>query len=185
MSSKREFFKAFFTSRKVTGSVVPSSRFLTKKMLETVDFKSARCIIELGPGTGVFTREILDQMSNECHLFVFELNEIFVNNLNESITDDRVHIILDSAEHMDYHLHKNGFQEVDYIISSLPLTTIPLEIREAILSASYNSLKKGGEFIQFQYSLHQKKNLRKLFKQVDVSYTPLNFPPAFIYRCIK
>lgn len=184
-SSKRDFFKAFFTSRKMTGSVIPSSRFLTKKMLDSVDFKDAKCIIELGPGTGVITKQIVAQMQNDAQLVVIELNEDFIQNLNKKINDPRVHIIHDSAEQMKAHLNKYGCDSADYIISSLPLTTIPSEIRENILSTAHSTLKDDGEFIQFQYSLHQRKNLKSLFKKVDISYTPLNFPPAFVYRCKK
>jgi len=185
MNSKRDFFKAFFTSRKMTGSVVPSSRFLTKKMLDSVNFKDAKCIIELGPGTGVITKQIVAQMQKDAQLIVLELNEDFINNLKEKIDDPRVHIIHDSAEQMKNHLNQFGCDSADYIISSLPLTTIPAEIREKILSTAYSTLVEGGEFIQFQYSLHQRRNLKSMFKKVDISYTPLNFPPAFVYRCVK
>lgn len=165
--------------------MIPSSRFLTKKMLHSVDFKDAKCIIELGPGTGVITKQIAAQMKSDAQLIVIELNEDFIQNLNKNINDPRVHIIHDSAEQMKVHLNKYGCDSADYIISSLPLTTIPAEIRENILSTAHSTLKNDGEFIQFQYSLHQRKNLKSLFKKVDISYTPLNFPPAFVYRCKK
>ncbi|GAA0875458.1 rRNA adenine N-6-methyltransferase family protein [Wandonia haliotis] len=183
--SKKDFFKAFFTSRKVTGSVVPSSRFLTGKMLETVDFGSARCIVELGPGTGVFTKEILKRMQPDAKLLVVELNDTFVDNLKQLIDDPRVVIIHGSAENIGEYIREQGFERADFIISSLPLTTIPQEIRQSILKKAYEFLKEGGQFIQFQYSMHQRKNLKQLYRKLELAYTPLNFPPAFVYRCTK
>lgn len=185
MSSKRDFFKAFFKERKMTGSVVPSSRFLTKKMLESINFKDVNCIVELGPGTGVFTRELLRKMPKTSKLIVVELNETFLENLKNSISDERAVFIHDSAEKMEQFLQENGVEQADYIVSSLPLSTIPSEIRDDILLSTHKSLRPGGEFIQFQYSLHQRKNLKRIYSKVDIGYTLLNFPPAFVYRCVK
>jgi phospholipid N-methyltransferase len=141
--------------------------------------------VELGPGTGVFTRELLRRMPKTSKLIVVELNESFLENLKNSITDDRAVFIHDSAEKIEAFLREYGIEKADYIVSSLPLSTIPSNIRNEILASAYNSLRPKGEFIQFQYTLHQRKNLKRIYSKVDISYTPLNFPPAFVYRCVK
>jgi phosphatidylethanolamine/phosphatidyl-N-methylethanolamine N-methyltransferase len=185
MINKRDFFKVFFSSRKMTGSITPSSRFLTHKMLRPINFNKTNCIIELGPGTGVFTKEIIKRLKPDATLFVFELNDVFAGNLKDNITDPRVRIIHDSAENIQKYIKEEGIDKVDCIISSLPLTAIPQEIRTDILTTCHESLKNAGLFIQFQYSLHQIKPLKVLYKKVKVDYALLNIPPAFVYICKK
>jgi phosphatidylethanolamine/phosphatidyl-N-methylethanolamine N-methyltransferase len=183
MPSKRSFLKQFWKQKKMVGSMTPSSRFLASKMLENIDFSSSRILVELGPGTGVFTEKILKKLNPDAHLLVFELNELFYNALKVKISDPRVILIHDSAEHISEQLAYHGFEKADGVISSLPLANFPETLKNTILDKTYKSLKSGGLYIQFQYSLVSKKLLKKIFGNVHVTFTPFNFPPAFIYTC--
>ncbi len=185
MSKKTYFLKQFWQEKKMVGSMIPSSRYLAKKMLQNVNFKKARILVELGPGTGIFTRKILEQMHEDAKLFVFELNNQFFQRLQEEITDDRLVLIHDSAEHIQKYLNEAGLLHADYVISSLPLTNFPNKLKKTILKAAHHSLKNEGQFIQFQYSLNSKKFLEAQFDETNIAFTPLNFPPAFIYTCTK
>jgi len=185
MSEKRAFIKQFWKEKKMVGAMAPSSRFLAQKMLANIDFNEAKVIIELGPGTGVFTDKILDKMSADAVLLVFELNEIFCNQLQKRITDKRAHIIFDSAEKIEYYLAQYELDKADVVVSSLPLANFPQDIRDSVLKASHNSLKPVGKYIQFQYSLQSKKHIKKVFDDISIDFTPLNFPPAFVYTCNK
>lgn len=169
----------------MVGAVSPSSRFLAKKMLSEIDFDRAKAIVELGPGTGVFTRRLLSKMDANAKLFVFELNDDFYNNLKHSIDDPRVILIHDSAEHLEKYLNENGVEYADVVISSLPLANFSEELTKSILSTSYNNLKAQGKYIQFQYSLQAKKDITAYFNEMQIKFTALNFPPAFVYTCTK
>lgn len=185
MPKKRSFIKQFLKDRKMVGSVRPSSRFLAEKMLQNIDFNLSKIIVELGPGTGVFTHKILQKMAPDAQLLVFELNKNFIRILKRNIKDKRVILIYDSAEKIEEYLHKNGHDKADVIVSSLPLYNFPQVLRETIINNSYKSLKNSGKYIQFQYSTQAKKILENTFDNVSVSFTALNFPPAFIYTCEK
>ncbi len=185
MSKKRSFIKQFFKNRKMVGSVRPSSRYLMDKMLENINFNESKVIIELGPGTGVFTYEILKRMSPDAILLVFELNQRFIRILKKTIKDKRAIFIYDSAEKMEEYLIKNNLQKADVIVSSLPLYNFPQELREAIINNSFDILNNSGKYIQFQYTKQAKKMLEAKFESVSITFTPLNFPPAFIYTCDK
>lgn len=165
--------------------MTPSSRFLAKKMLEPIDFQVAKVIIELGPGTGVFTRKIIEKMRPDALFLIFELNENFIALLQKKINDPRVHLIHDSAEKMHEYLVKNGVEKADAIISSLPLANFPETLRTSLIQESHAVLNDNARFIQFQYSLNAKKSIKKVFQNVSISFTPANFPPAFIYTCSK
>jgi phospholipid N-methyltransferase len=185
MPGKKSFIKQFWKEKKMVGAMAPSSRFLASKMLQNVDFKSARVIIELGPGTGVFTDRIIEKMHPDARMLVFELNDNFFHSLENRISDERVKIIHDSAEKIEQYLEEHGLDKADVVISSLPLANFPQELRQAILSASHRSLKNVGKYIQFQYSLQSKKQIKSTFSDVSIDFTPLNFPPAFVYTCKK
>lgn len=185
MASKKTFLKEYFKSNKEVGAFFPSSKFLGKKMMKHVDFKESKVLVELGPGTGVFTKQIIDNMEPDAQLFVFETNETFYNALIQKINDPRVKIYNKSAEDVVEVLAENGHHHTDCIISSLPLTVIPKDIKSNIMNAAYKALKKGGFYVQFQYSLNAYKLFKRTFDTVKLDFTALNVPPAFLYRCQK
>lgn len=183
--SKKRFISQFFSEKKQIGAISPSSRFLADKMLENITFSKANVIVELGPGTGVFTQKILEQMEPNATLLVFELNNDFFKQLSSSIKDQRVILIHDSAEKLNHYLLKHNISEVDYVVSSLPLSNFPLRFILRLLRAMQGTLSQEGKFIQFQYSLQSKKTIEHVFKSVSISFTPLNIPPAFVYTCSR
>lgn len=185
MTDSKNFRKQFWKDKKMVGAMAPSSKYLAQKMMQNIDFNSTKVIVELGPGTGVFTDEIIGKMSENSHLLVFELNDLFFESLNKRISDPRVHVIHDSAEHIERYLEQYQLEKADIVVSSLPLAVFSEELRELVLSASHRSLKPTGRYIQFQYSLQSKKLLKNLYSKVSIAFTPFNFPPAFVYTCDK
>lgn len=183
MATKRNFIKQFFKDKKMVGAVSPSSKFLGKKMLENVDFENDKLIVELGPGTGVFTDLIIQRMAPDAKLLVFELNENFYESLSNRIKDDRVQIIHDSAEHISEYLQENT--KTDVVISSLPLMIFSDELRKNVVQESFDCIKHKGKYIQFQYSTQSKKLLQSYYEDVSIKFTIKNIPPAFVYTCLK
>jgi phosphatidylethanolamine/phosphatidyl-N-methylethanolamine N-methyltransferase len=185
MTAKKSFIKQFWQDKKMVGAMSPSSKYLAQKMLKNIDFKNVKLIVELGPGTGVFTKKILEKLPKDSKLIVFELNTDFYNLLKREIDDSRMILVHDSAEKIGEYVKNEGFLYADYVVSSLPLANFPKKITETILKESYSILKNKGKYIQFQYSLLSKKNLDAQFEAVHLSFTPINFPPAFVYTCVK
>ena len=72
MATKRNFIKEFWKEKRVVGAISPSTRFLGEKMVENVNFDEAKLIIELGPGTGVFT----DQRPDAVEIVKVGMNDI-------------------------------------------------------------------------------------------------------------
>lgn len=180
--SKKEFFSEFLKQGKNIGSVTPSSKFLVKKMVDPIQFKNVKCIVELGPGTGIITLELLRQMPADAILLAFEINSEFCEILNQ-FNDPRLKVISDSAEKLEDYLKQYNVEKVDYVVSSLPLFMIPNEVVDKILDVTTKVMSKDGAFIQYQYSLNAYKKLRNIFKHVDLNFTPMNIPPAFVFTC--
>ena len=106
------------------GAVAPSSKYLTKKMLGGLELVNADVVIELGPGTGVFTERLLELIGPKTTLLVIEINETFYENLKTQIKDPRAIIVKGSATDLDLYLKQVDKKEADIIISSLPLSVL-------------------------------------------------------------
>lgn len=185
MSKKINFFKVAIKNYKTSGTVVPSSRYLAKKMLKQIDFTTADVIIELGPGNGAITHKILKKLHPNAVLICFEINTEFYTEL-QKIQHPQLIVLKASAEKIKDEVEKLGYTKTNYIVSSLPLTIIPKEISHKILVESYTFLDTNGLFIQYQYSLTYYNKLKEVFgNHINLGFELLNFPPAFIYKCHK
>ncbi|MDP1845509.1 MAG: methyltransferase domain-containing protein [Candidatus Moranbacteria bacterium] len=185
MKDKKLFLKAFLKNPLRTGSVIQSSSFLADKMIQSVDFGKVRCIVELGCGGGVMTKNILKKMPENSKLISFEIDSSLAEHTRNKIRDSRLVVINDTAENIGQYLHKYGMPNADYIISSLPLVSLPKKTSINILRYAYECLGPGGQYIQFQYSLASLKGLKQIFSAVSISFVFLNLPPAFVYVCTK
>ena len=72
--------------------------------------------------------------------------------------------------------------ERELLIENVKNWTV-LDEKLRIINECKTALGSDGGFIQFQYSLNAKDLLYKKFNSVDITFTPLNLPPAFVYHC--
>ena len=151
-------------------------------MVDPIDFARVKCIVEFGPGTGTITHELLNRMPANAVLLAFEINKEFCEMLN-AIKDPRLKVISDSAENLEVYMKENGLDHVDYVVSSLPMAMIPNGIVKNILAIVKKVLSTKGLFIQYQYSLNAYRKLKNTFKKVELNFTPMNLPPAFVFIC--
>ena len=165
-----------------TGAFLPSSKFLAKRM---IDKMKGKVIIELGPGTGIFTEEILRLLPKDGLLISIEKNKVFSDYLGEKIKDKRFKLYNGDASNMSLYLQENGYEKVDYIVSGLPLGHFNREVKGKILSEAKKCLSNDGMFVQFEYLLAGYSSVKKVFPEVSISFELFNLPPAFVMRCRK
>ncbi|MCP4040075.1 MAG: methyltransferase type 12, partial [bacterium] len=84
------FLKGFLNRPKEVGSIIPSSRFMEKRIVNAAGLREAKLAIELGPGTGGTTKAFLRQMMPDARLLAIEINPDFVDLLQRTIHDDRL-----------------------------------------------------------------------------------------------
>ena len=173
----------FFRHPMMLGSIVPSSRFLIRQLLEPVDWGQARVIVEYGPGVGVITTEVLRRMGPDSILIAIETNPDFVSYLRDSIKDERLHVVEGSAESVDEILRRYGQSNASYVISGIPFSTIPAPVRERILLKTCEVLKPGGSFLVYQFSSRVLQDLQRIFRYVRRKFEPLNVLPAHLFFC--
>jgi phospholipid N-methyltransferase len=177
------FAKNFLQHPRMLGSLIPSSRFLVDRLLRKIDWKRARTIVEYGPGVGTITGRILERMSPNTRLVVFEMNEDFVRYLQRSFPDKRLDVVHGSAETVQKELERLKLDGADYIISGIPFTTMPVMLRETIMRESRRALKPGGSVLVYQFTRAVLPYLKTHFDHIDQDFEPFNILPARLFYC--
>lgn len=177
------FARNFFRHPRMLGSIVPSSRFLIKQLLEPINWARARVIVEYGPGVGGITAEVLRRMRSDATLIAIEMNPDFVGYLKHSIQDARLRVVEGSAVSVEEILRRFGHTRADYIISGIPFSTIPAPLRERILRKTRDVLEPQGAFLVYQFSTRVLQDLKKVFGYVGRRFEPLNVLPAHLFIC--
>ena len=174
-----------FIKDRSVGAIMATSDFVTKKMLNKIDFHNAKVIVEYGSGKGVITKHLLSQMREDATLFIFETNEQFIEDLSK-INDKRLIIINSDAEKALISLkNEHQTEEVDYIISTIPFTFMDRRKRRRIIFRSYTLLKEKGKFITYQYSWIIYHLIKSRFSTSSIKVKLFNIPPVFIIEGIK
>ncbi|MEJ0085087.1 MAG: rRNA adenine N-6-methyltransferase family protein [Pseudomonadota bacterium] len=182
-SEARLFASNFLRDPYMLGSIVPSSRFLVNAVLASVDWSHARVIVEYGPGVGTFTAEILRRMRADATLVVIETNRDFVKLLADGMADPRLVVEHDSAENVQEILERRGLPSADYILSGVPLGSMPKWLQSAIAVASKEALDTRGEFLVYQFTSRVLPVLRGTFQNVRRGFEFRNLPPAQFFVC--
>jgi phospholipid N-methyltransferase len=184
-SEARLFASNFLRDPYMLGSIVPSSRFLVNSVLAAVDWSRARVIVEYGPGVGTFTAEILRRMRTDATLVVIETNLDFVKFLADTRKDTRLVVEHDSAENVEEILVRRGLQQADYIVSGIPLGSMPRWLQSAIAVASADALNARGEFLVYQFTSRVLPVLCETFENVRRGFEVRNLPPAQYFVCSR
>jgi len=177
------FFRNFFRHPRMLGSIIPSSRFLIKQLLQPIDWDNARVIVEYGPGVGGITAEILRRMRPDARLIAIEMNPEFVSFLRKTLVDQRFEVVEGSAADVRDIMQKFGLSKADYIISGIPLGSMPAAVREPILRNTCEALATGGSFLVFQFTTRVLPDLNRFFRYVRRKFEPLNILPAHLFFC--
>jgi phospholipid N-methyltransferase len=176
------FLKSFFRSPLQVASIIPSSPFLVNHIARHINEIRPTTVAELGAGTGVLTRVLHKKCPSITSLIVFENEE----NLKQHLQEEFPHLpVYGDAFMLHDTLREQRIEQLDCIISALPVSWFSKEQIEELLTMVHTCLKPKGTFIMFQFSLQMRKHLKPMFNEITIKYVPLNFLPAFVYYCRK
>ena len=177
------FIKQYIKNPKTVGAIAPSSEKLAYKMVEDINFLNASCIVEYGPGTGVFTEKILNKKKDSTVFIAIEYNADFYKILKDKFKDETNFILInDSAENLKEYLNKYNIDKVDYIVSGLPFASLPDAMSKKILSITKEILKAKGEFITFQYSLFKMKLFKMYFGKIKMKKGAVKLATSLCFK---
>ena len=180
MRRRALFLRSMISHPRRVGAVWPTSRWAVRDLLDMGDLPGARMVVEFGVGTGVYTEEILKRLHPEGTFLAFEIEPDLASAVAARLKDPRLRVINDSAEHVDDYLEG---AKADYIISSVPFTSLPADVRQSLLEAARGALTPDGQMLVLQYSTTVLQDLERVFATIRRRFSPLNIPPAFLFAC--
>jgi phospholipid N-methyltransferase len=181
-SDRMRFLRSWITEPLRVAAVVPSSASLAR--LITSEIGAAHSpILELGPGTGVFTKALLDRGLNQADLTLVEYGAEFVTVLRERFPQARI-LHQDASRLSTLDLFPGA--TAGAVVSGLGLLSMPPRAVIAILTSAFAFLRPLGAFYQFTYGPRcpvARPILDRLgLKAQRIGSTVSNLPPAAVYR---
>lgn len=179
------FLRAYMESPGKIAAVAPSSPYLAQLIAREIEPDEGP-VIELGPGTGAFTRELLKRGLPPERLVLVESSPQFARILHRRYPRVRV-LPMDAAR-----LRTTALFDGDgaaATISGLPLLSMPAGKILSVLAGAFQNLGPGGAFIQFTYGFTCPVPRRVLDRLDLVSsrtgFTMANMPPASVFRITR
>lgn len=143
------FFRGWMTKPKAVGAIMPTSARMARRMASLIDTGSGLPVLELGPGTGVITRAILERGVVPDQLVSVEYSTDFYLHLKRMF--DGVRFINGDAFDLKETLSDLGEQRFDSVISGIPLLNFPMHMRVSLLEDLLDLLPPGRPVVQFSY----------------------------------
>jgi len=178
-----KFLAEFLRSPLKVGSPIATSSRTIERLLAEVEWSNTRCFLEYGPGTGEFTRYILDHLPRDAELIVIESDTDLANHLRDTIKDKRLTVHTDSAVRARTILGNKSAGQVDYILSGIPFSSLGMLQRRQIADDASMLLRPEGKFLAYQVRRSIENHLHAHFRKVRRQRVWLNLPPYHLYVC--
>lgn len=154
------FIKELPRSFNQIGAMLPSSRSLARAMVRPLRVRDGvhtpRRILEVGPGTGPFTRQILKLMRPGDQLTICEINERFLERLKRHLSQNKYY--LRNRNQVQFFLGpvqalplEQPDQRFDVIVSSLPFSNFMPETVDEIMSIFQRLTDGNGKLTILEY----------------------------------
>lgn len=179
--TKLAFFQGFLRRPQTVGSVIPSSRFLERRILKLAGIHRNDTVVELGPGTGGTTRALLNELGSNGRLLSIEVDQEFVELLRD-IDDPRLIAHHGSAENISGILASHGLGSPDVVISGIPFSTMPPDVGSRIVREIFDVLRVGKSFVAYQFRDSVSEFATPVFGKPEVSLELINIPPMRVYK---
>jgi phosphatidylethanolamine/phosphatidyl-N-methylethanolamine N-methyltransferase len=179
------FFRSWVRDPRRVGAIAPSSTELADVITSEITAANSP-VIELGPGTGVFTYALLARGIRESDLTLVERGEDFAGVLRRRFPRARV-LTMDATRLGNLKLVEGVCAGA--IISGLPLLSLSQRQVLAILAGAFDCLRPGGALYQFTYGPAcpvRRPFLDRLgLKATRIGHVLRNMPPATVYRITR
>ncbi len=175
------FLQGFLRRPQQVASVVPSSRFLERRLVSLAGIARVSLVVELGPGTGGTTRALLAALPPHAKLLCIELDPDFARLLQRE-TDPRLIVHHGSAEDVEAILAQHGLGAPDAVISGIPFSIIPPAVGTRIIQSIQRVLAPGGCFLAYQVRGAVADLATPVLGEPDTELELLNIPPVRVFR---
>jgi len=179
------FFRSLALNPRHVGAIAPSGPNLASLITNEID-PACGPVLELGPGTGVFTEALLRRGVKESDLTLIEYGSDFMRLLQRKFPRARV-LWMDAAWMVSHRLFEGC--SFGAAISGIPLLNLPSRKVTAILQGVFTNLRDGGALYQFTYGMQcpiARSDLDHLgLVATRIGRVYLNVPPASVYKITR
>ncbi|MDB5550895.1 MAG: Phospholipid N-methyltransferase [Rhizobium sp.] len=178
------FIKGVISTPKTVGAIMPTSARMANRMASIIDTGSGLPVLELGPGTGVITKAILDMGVKPENVVSVEYSSDFVRHLRGKYPG--VNFINGDAFSLAETLENYRGQKFDCVISGIPLLNFPMHQRVKLIEDLLKLIPVGRPIVQFSYGPVSPVVARPdsyTIKHFD--FIMRNIPPAQIWHYKK
>lgn len=185
------FFGSFLKNPTSVGAVVPSSRFLSRALVGSLDhIQEGELVVEYGPGTGPMTAVIKERLPWNARYLGIELHSEFHELLCGRFSGMDFH--LGSAGDVQQILADRGLPRPVRVISGLPFASLPTQVQDSVVDGLVWALEDSEcDFRTFQYvHAYGMKSARRFRSRMSERFKAFerigpivrNVPPAFVLR---
>lgn len=153
------FVRQFISNPRAMGAAFPSSRKLARRIAAVIPENFQGYVVELGPGTGAVTAALLERGLIPSHIIAVERSLEMVNIIHKRFP--KVTAIHGDACDLESILSKHigkDFSGIDFVVSSLPLRSLPKAVVKALDQQLNLVLTDKGCFVQFTYDIRPYKS---------------------------
>jgi len=144
-----KFFKGWIDKPRAVGALIPTSSVTASRMAAVIDMRSRLPVLEVGPGTGVITKAILQRGIKPADLYAVEYSHDFVVHLRRNYP--AVNVIEGDGFNLDAALGDRSGTVFDCVVSGVPLLNFPVERRVAYLEDLLKRIPRGRPVVQLTY----------------------------------
>ena len=177
------FFKGWIDGPKRVGAILPTSAYTARRMASLINPRSGLPVLELGPGTGVITKAILQRGVPAKDVVAIEYSSDFYQHLTQTHPD--VRFINGDAFDLDRTLGELNDQQFDSVISGIPLLNFPMQARIDLLESLLDRMAPGRPVVQISYGPVSPIVARpERYHIQHFDFVVRNIPPAqlWVYR---
>lgn len=180
-----EFFRGFLRKPELVGALIPSSRFVERRLVRMAQVATASVIVELGPGTGGTTRALLNALPPGGRVLAIEIDPEFAARLS-AWNDPRLIVYQGSAADIGTALAQHGLEAPHAVVSGIPFSLLPRSTALNLIRTIWTVLAPGGRFVAYQYRGQVAALGRELLGAPERSVIELlNVPPTRFFSWCK
>lgn len=184
-NERMSFLIQYLRHPRQVGSLIPSGTALADAMTKEIRPQDAP-VLELGPGTGVFTRAILARGIAQSDLTLVETNRDFCSMLKQEFPGTNVHC-MNATEIGTSALFADG--EIGAVVCGVPFLLLTPEEGMAILEGVFRKMAPKASLYQVTYGFSSpfpRDAVTRLgLKATHIGRTFRNAPPASVYRLTR
>ena len=174
------FFKGWLDGPKSGGAILPTSAVTARRMASVINPASGLPVLELGPGTGIITKAIIERGVAAENIVSIEYSTDFYQHLKRTIPG--VNFINGDAFDLDTTLGDWKDRKFDAVISAIPMLSFPMEKRIALLEDLLDRMPPGRPVVQITYSPVSPIDARPdRFHIRHLDFVVRNIPPAQLW----